>query len=82
MSGDFEKFLKEKVLSSAEYDNPLAIHGGNSKSFYGRAVVGEPMSVADHSGIIEYSPEELVLTARAGTTLSEINLELGGKTNE
>ena len=51
---------------------PLAIHGGNSKAFYGGAIVGEPLDMRPYTGIIEYEPKELVLTVRAGTTLAEI----------
>ena len=76
MAGDFEKSIKEHVIAAAEYSQALSIYGGNSKSFYGRKIVGEPLCIAEHSGIVEYNPEELVLTARAGTTISEINLEL------
>ena len=30
----------------------------------------------DYSGVVEYYPEELVMTAKAGTTISEIQTEL------
>ncbi|MFC6669826.1 glycolate oxidase subunit GlcE [Marinobacterium aestuariivivens] len=38
----------------------------------GRERSGEPLDVGGHRGILSYEPVELVLTARAGTPLSEI----------
>ena len=37
------------------------------------ALPTETLSVAAHAGVIDYRPEELVLTARCGTSLEEIN---------
>ena len=54
----------------------LAIRGGGSKDFYGRAIQGEPLAVAEYSGIIDYTPSELVISARAGTPLSELENQL------
>ena len=67
-------FISERVKIARANNTPLAIHGGNTKSFYGGAIVGEPLDVRPYSGIIEYEPKELVLTVRAGTTLTEIEL--------
>ena len=61
-----------RIRDARAAKTPLAIHGGKSKSFYGGAIVGEPLDVSPYSGIIEYEPKELVLTVRAGTTLAEI----------
>ena len=72
MSANSEHRLRQQVLDAQQSATPLAIHGGNSKTFYGREIVGEPISVAAHSGVIEYHPSELVITARAGTRLREI----------
>ena len=52
---------------------PLNITGAGTKSFLGnQANNGKPLSVTGHRGIIEYDPAELVLVARAGTPLKEI----------
>ena len=72
MSGDSEVLLQEKVLAAKQLSTPLAITGGGSKAFYGREIVGESLSITDHSGVIDYHPTELVITARAGTPLREI----------
>ncbi len=55
----------------------LTIRGGGSKHFYGNTPQGEVLDVAGYRGIIEYQPGELTLTARAGTSLAEIEQVLG-----
>jgi glycolate oxidase FAD binding subunit len=50
----------------------LQIRGGGTKSFYGYPVAGNTLSVVGHTGIVHYEPSELVLTARAGTPLRDI----------
>lgn len=64
--------LIARIKQANANKTPLAIHGGNTKSFYGGAIVGEPLDMRFYTGIIEYEPKELVLTVRAGTTLAEI----------
>ena len=64
--------LKARIKDAMAAKTPLAIHGGNTKAFYGGPIVGEPLDVLPYAGIIEYEPKELVLTVRAGTTLAEI----------
>ncbi len=52
---------------------PLCIQGGRSKAFYGRKTKAGILDVSANSGVISYEPTELVITVRAGTTISEIN---------
>jgi glycolate oxidase FAD binding subunit len=66
------KELCERVAQHAAAKKPLAIHGGNTKVFYGGPIVGEALDMRAYCGIIEYEPKELVLTVRAGTTLTEV----------
>jgi len=68
----FEKNLREQVEAAAAAGTALSIQGSNSKSFYGRMTRGEVLSVNQHKGIIDYTPSELVISARAGTTLTEL----------
>jgi glycolate oxidase FAD binding subunit len=68
--------LIERVKQAAATRTPLCIVGGNSKAFYGRACTGELLDVSGHRGIIAYEPTELVITARAGTPLAEIEAAL------
>jgi glycolate oxidase FAD binding subunit len=67
-----EAYLVEQVRQAIAAGTPLCIHGGGSKAFYGRACSGEILDLAGHTGDIRYEPSELVLTARAGTPLAEI----------
>lgn len=60
------------VREAHERGTPLAIRGSGSKGFYGRPVAGEALDVTPHAGVLRYEPAELVLTARAGTPLAEI----------
>ncbi len=62
----------EHIRQAAAQNRVLSIQGGNSKSFYGNSPRGEPLETGGYSGIIEYQPRELTLTARAGTPLHEI----------
>jgi len=64
--------IQEQVQTAAAAGTALCIQGGNSKSFYGRTPHGEILSVKDHQGILDYTPSELVISARAGTRLTEL----------
>jgi glycolate oxidase FAD binding subunit len=63
----------EVVRAAVDSGKPLAIEGSGSKSGYGRPVDADAtLSLNGLSGIRDYQPDELVLTAWAGTPLSEI----------
>ncbi|MDD5389317.1 MAG: glycolate oxidase subunit GlcE [Gallionellaceae bacterium] len=67
-----ETELIARIKQAIADRTPLRIQGGGSKSFYGRTCLGEPLDVSGHAGDVRYEPSELVLTARAGTPLAEI----------
>ncbi|WP_122301520.1 FAD-binding protein, partial [Pseudomonas syringae] len=69
---DASHTLLEQVNQALQNNTPLRIRGGNSKAFLGRVVPGEPLDTRVHRGIVSYDPTELVITARAGTPLSEV----------
>ncbi len=71
--------LQQAVRRALAQGRPLALTGGGSKGFYGGEPVGEPLSVSGHTGVVNYEPRELVLTARAGTPLEEIESLLAGE---
>lgn len=54
----------------------LRIRGGDTKAFYGRATNGAPFDLSAHSGVVSHEPTELVVTARAGTRLAELEATL------
>ena len=71
--------LLDQVRGAVADRRPLKIVGGNSKaSILGRAIEGEIIDVAGHRGIVTYLPTEMVITARAGTPLAEIEAALAG----
>lgn len=68
--------IQQQVLQAIADKTPLQIIGGNSKAFYGRTMTGKPLQLAGYQGVIHYEPTELVITARCGTPLAEIELLL------
>jgi len=71
-SADISSVLQEKVLDAIAQHIPMRVVGRDTKAFYGRADVSESLSVAGHCGVVSYEPTELVITARAGSSLAEI----------
>ena len=69
---DEERALAAQVAAACESRSPLMIVGGGSKAFLGRKSSGQRLELTGHRGIVEYEPTELVLTARAGTRLEQI----------
>ena len=76
MNQDLTQTLAAQVASAQAEGRALRIQGGGSKTWLGRAVCGEPLTVGGHRGILSYEPTELVITARAGTPLGEIQAAL------
>ncbi|QJP10790.1 glycolate oxidase subunit GlcE [Pseudomonas multiresinivorans] len=68
--------LLEQVNQALHARTPLRLRGGDSKAFLGRPVNGMELDTRAHCGIVSYDPTELVLTARAGTPLAEIEAAL------
>ena len=71
--------LQERVRAAAAVRWPLLIRAGGSKDFYGGPLAGEPLDVSVLSGIAHYEPTELVISARAGTPLAELERELAAQ---
>lgn len=69
---DQSRLLQNELQQALGEGRALRIAGGDSKRFYGNRVDGEILSTRQHRGIIAYEPSELVLTARAGTPLRDI----------
>lgn len=68
--------LVDQVRQARQDRRPLSIHGGDTKRFYGRACDGAALDTTPLSGIVSYEPSELVITARCGTPLQEIEQTL------
>jgi glycolate oxidase FAD binding subunit len=75
-SNDASADLLQQVEHALHSHIPLRIQGGNSKTYLGRKVLGHLLDTRAHRGIVTYDPTELVITARAGTPLAELNAAL------
>jgi glycolate oxidase FAD binding subunit len=71
--------LAQAVRAAAAARTALAICGAGTKRFYTGKIAGQPLDVTPHRGIVSYEPTELVITARAGTPLTEIEAALADK---
>ncbi len=58
---------------------PLRIRGGGSKDFYGQALAGDVLETLPYRGIVTYEPTELVIAARCGTPLTEVEAVLAAR---
>lgn len=80
---DLSQEFAERVRDSAEVGIGLRLCGGGTKAFYGGAVQGVPegvpFDVRGHCGVLDYAPTELVITARAGTPVQEVQATLAAQ---
>ena len=76
MDADLTGSLCERIRAAAGDATPLAVIGGGTKDFLGRMTQAEPFDVSGHRGIVTYEPTELVLSARGGTRLAEVDAAL------
>ncbi|MEO8004925.1 MAG: glycolate oxidase subunit GlcE [Betaproteobacteria bacterium] len=68
--------LSDTIRKAGAERRQLRIRGGGSKDFYGLALIGDVLDTRAYSGVVDYEPTELVITARAGTPLDEIETTL------
>jgi glycolate oxidase FAD binding subunit len=71
--------FREQIQAAAASGSVLSIHGGGSKSWYGNPNAHAKLLTTEFQGIVDYQPEELVITARAGTPLAKIEAALAEK---
>ncbi len=71
--------FKDRIASATASKTALRIRGNGTKDWYGQELRGEILDTSGYSGIVSYDPTELVITARAGTTLREIGKALAEK---
>lgn len=73
LTNDFVAQIRDAAAARC----PLNIEGSGSKRWYGNPVVAQrQLATTGHTGIVDYDPAELVLTARAGMTLADIEAVL------
>lgn len=68
--------FRDTIVAASAQKQPLRIRGGGSKDWYGQQPAGALLDTREYRGIIAYEPTELVITARCGTPLSEIEAAL------
>lgn len=68
--------LVDAVRAASADKSTLCIRGSGSKDWYGEAPQGRVLDTRAFSGIVSYDAAELVLTARCGTPLAEIEAAL------
>src|SRR5258708_31696503 len=68
--------FSETIRKAAAEQTLLRIRGSGSKDFYGLALIGDVLDTRAMTGIVDYEPTELVITARAGTLLRDIEKTL------
>lgn len=77
MTTEFVSEIQQRIEHAVDNNMPLTITGSGSKSFYGRRnVENEDLTMAAFKGITSYEPTELVITARCGTTIAELEATL------
>ncbi|HEY4881654.1 MAG TPA: glycolate oxidase subunit GlcE [Steroidobacteraceae bacterium] len=75
MDGPVDAALQElsrRVVEAHQAKTPLRLRGAGTKDFYGEHCEGTLLDMRGHCGVVDYEPSELVLTARCGTLLSEV----------
>ncbi len=68
--------LQAKLADAQAARIPLRIIGGDTKHAWWHTSAVTPLSLRHYTGVVAYEPSELVITARAGTLLSEIEQTL------
>ena len=63
---DDSERLIAAVATAVANERPLAICGRGSKAFLSPPAVGSMLAVGDHSGVVDYRHDELVLTGAPG----------------
>ncbi len=76
MNQDISELLQQQVLNAVKTSQPLQIKGSGSKIFLGHVADAAILDISGHRGIVSYDPVELVITARAGTPLRELEQTL------
>ena len=72
--------FQDRVRTAAREQRALRLRGGGTKDWYGQqALEGELLDTRAYQGIIDYEPTELVITARCGTPLADIEAALREK---
>ena len=78
-SNNAADMVQEQVRQALADNASLEIFAGRTKAFLGRTMSGAPLDLSGLTGVVSYEPGELVLVARPGTLLSELEGLLDGE---
>ncbi|QYG09693.1 glycolate oxidase subunit GlcE [Janthinobacterium sp. PAMC25594] len=78
MQAIVEQF-RQAILAASAAGKTLRLRGGGTKDWYGQQFDGEVLDTRAYAGIIDYEPTELVITARCGTPLADIEAALAAR---
>lgn len=74
---DSSKAIIEQVAAAAAASTRLSVRGAGSKPWMAMSADGATrLSLAQHAGILQYDPAELVIVVRAGTRLADLDAAL------
>lgn len=79
MTLNSEVEIQDAVRSAKSSRTPLRIVGGGTRACIGRPIDAQRLSTAGLSGVTLYEPAEMVIGAKAGTPLREIQASLAEK---
>jgi len=68
--------FRDRIVAATNTASPLRLRGNGTKDWYGQQLQGEVLDTTGYTGIVDYDPTELVITARCGTNLREIGKAL------
>ncbi|MEO0315855.1 MAG: hypothetical protein RI928_2311 [Pseudomonadota bacterium] len=68
--------FRDRIVAASQSGSPLRVRGNGTKDWYGQSLQGEVLDTTAYTGIVDYDPTELVITARCGTNLREIGKAL------
>ena len=68
--------FRDRIVAATNTASPLRLRGNGTKDWYGQQLQGEVLDTTAYTGIVDYDPTELVITARCGTNLREIGKAL------
>lgn len=79
VDADGSEQIRERILDANRWGRALRLRAGGTREFPGRRVAGEDLDLSAHRGILEWEPSELVLRARCGTPLRELESALSAE---
>ncbi len=78
---DDSEHLRAAITAARSTETPIIIRGTGSKAFLAPSATSSAASLSTlrHTGIVAYRPDELVVTARSGMALDELDRALHGQ---